>query len=268
MIRMISSHLAGAGSYCDAGSSCSETKAFRCGPARNEEEAMADRLAGIEACVFDAYGTLFDYASAASRCRDALGDRIDRLTALWRDKQVQYTWWRATHGKHADFWQVTGDALDYAMETLGISDAILRKRLMELYLALDPFPEVPDLLARLKRTGMRMAILSNGTPWMIDALVEHAGLTGIFEALLSVEEVGVFKPHPRVYQLAVDRLGAPARSIAFLSSNGWDAHGASSFGMRVVWCNRYGQKRERLPGTPDCSVTSLAELPLLLGLGI
>jgi len=226
---------------------------------------MAQRLACIEACVFDAYGTLFDYASAAARCRDVLGDRIVPLTALWRDKQVQYSWWRTVNGDHADFWQVTGDALDFAMESLGIADASLRKRLMELYLALEPFPEVPEMLVRLRRAGMRTAILSNGNPWMLKALVDKAGLGESFDALLSVEEVGVFKPHPRVYQLATDRLGVPARAISFQSSNGWDAHGAASFGMRVVWCNRYGQTRERLPGNPEITVTSLADLPALLG---
>ena len=227
---------------------------------------MAEPLDGIRACVFDAYGTLFDYASAAARCADRLGTRAASLTGLWRDKQVQYSWWRAAHGRHADFWQVTGEALDFAMATLGLSDEALKKRLMELYLALDPFPEVPDMLARLKRAGMPLAILSNGAPWMLESLVTQAGLADRFDALLSVEEVGAFKPHPRVYQLAVDRLGVPARAISFQSSNGWDAQAASSFGMRVVWCNRYGQERERLPGAPDRTVTSLAELPALLGL--
>jgi 2-haloacid dehalogenase len=227
---------------------------------------MAQSFTGIEACVFDAYGTLFDHASAAARCRDVLGDRIGPLTALWRDKQIQYSWWRTANGSHADFWQVTGDALDFAMATLGLDDPSLRKRLMELYLALDPFPEIPEMLSRLKRAGIRTAILSNGTPWMLRALVDRAGLADAFDALLSVETVGQFKPHPSVYQLATDRLGVPARAICFQSSNSWDAHGAASFGMRVVWCNRYGQARENLPGRPDVTVTSLATLPSLLGL--
>jgi 2-haloacid dehalogenase len=227
---------------------------------------MAERLDGIQACVFDAYGTLFDYASAAARCRDVLGDRIDALTALWRDKQVQYTWLRAAQGRHADFWQVTGEALDYAMAALGLSDAALRKRLMELYLALEPFAEVPAMLARLKAAGMPVAILSNGAPWMLSALVDQAGLTDRFDALLSVEQAGVFKPHPKTYQLALDRFDLPARSIAFMSANGWDAHGAAAFGLRVVWCNRYGQQRERLPGQPEAVVTSLAPLPEMLGI--
>jgi 2-haloacid dehalogenase len=222
-------------------------------------------LRGIEACVFDAYGTLFDFTAAASRCRDELGDHADRLSALWRDKQLQYTWLRAAQGRHADFWQVTGDALDYSMGTLGIDRPGLRQRLLALYLTLDAFPEVPEVLRRLKTAGMRTAILSNGTPAMLAAAVNGAGLEGLFDAVLSVESVGVFKPHPKVYQLAVDQLGVPASAIAFQSSNAWDACAASAFGMRVVWCNRYGQRSESLPGAPDCEITSLAQLPMLVG---
>jgi 2-haloacid dehalogenase len=222
-------------------------------------------LVGVKACVFDAYGTLFDFASAARGCADVLGDGIDRLTALWRDKQLQYTWLRALQGRHADFWQVTGDALDFALATLAIDKPGLRERLMNLYLTLDAFPEVPDVLKRLKAAGLRTAILSNGSPVMLDAVVKAAGLDALLDAVLSVETVGVYKPHPKVYQLAVDWLAVPAEAIAFQSSNAWDAYAASAFGMRVVWCNRYGQQRERLPGAPDRSVRSLAELPSLVG---
>jgi 2-haloacid dehalogenase len=214
--------------------------------------------------VFDAYGTLFDYASAAAHCRDELGDRFDRLTALWRDKQLQYTWLRAVQNKHADFWQVTGDALDFAMETLGIGDRALRERLMNLYLTLDAFPEAPDALKRLKATGRKTAILSNGAPSMLKAAVDNAKIGDWLDAVLSVEEVGVYKPDPKVYQLAVDRLAIEAKAILFLSSNGWDAYAASAFGLRVVWCNRYGQQPERLPGKPEYEVRSLAEVPELL----
>lgn len=222
-------------------------------------------LVGIKACVFDAYGTLFDFAAAARRCRDELGDSAERLTALWRDKQMQYTWLRAAQNRHADFWQVTGDALDFALETLEIEKPGLRSRLMELYLTLDTFPEVPDALGQLKRVGLQTAILSNGSPKMLDAAIKGARLEGLLDAVLSVEAVGVYKPHPRVYQLAVDRLGLPARAIAFQSSNAWDAYAASAFGMQVVWCNRYGQRPERLPGVPDREINSLAQLPALVG---
>ncbi|MEO9161909.1 MAG: haloacid dehalogenase type II [Casimicrobiaceae bacterium] len=222
-------------------------------------------LRGVKACVFDAYGTLFDFAAAAGACRDVLGDNADKLTALWRDKQLQYTWLRAAQGRHADFWQVTGDALDFALETLGIEKAGLRERLMQLYLTLDAFPEVPDVLRRLKTAGLQTAILSNGSPTMLEAVVKGAKLEGLLDAVLSVEAVGVYKPHPKVYQLAVDQLGVPASAIAFQSSNAWDAYAASAFGMHVVWCNRYGQRGERLPGSPDRIVSSLKELPALVG---
>ncbi len=222
-------------------------------------------LLGVNACVFDAYGTLFDFAAAAKGCRDVLGDGIDKLTALWREKQLQYTWLRALQGRHADFWQVTGDALDFALETLGVEKPGLRDRLMNLYLTLDAFPEVPDVLRRLKEAGLRTAVLSNGSPKMLEAVVKAAGLEPLLDAVLSVEEVGVYKPHRKVYQLAVDRLGIPAAAIAFQSSNAWDAYAASAFGMQVVWCNRYGQRPERLPGSPDRTVKSLAELPAMVG---
>ena len=222
-------------------------------------------LIGVKACVFDAYGTLFDFASAARGCRDVLGGQTEKLTALWRDKQLQYTWLRAVQDRHADFWQVTGDALDFSLQSLGLDQPGLRDRLMALYLTLEPFPEVPDVLKRLKAAGMRTAILSNGSPKMLEAVVAAAKLDSVLDAVLSVEDAGVYKPHPKVYRLAVDRLGARADAIAFQSSNAWDAWAAKAFGMQVVWCNRYGQRPERLPGTPDREITTLAELPALVG---
>jgi len=136
---------------------------------------------------------------------------------------------------------------------------------MALYLTLDPFPEVADVLKRLKTAGIWTAILSNGSPKMLDAAVKSANLETLLDAVLSVEDVGVYKPHPKVYQLAVDRLSVPASAISFQSSNAWDAYAASAFGMKVVWCNRYGQRRERLPGNPDHEVKSLSELPAIVG---
>lgn len=222
-------------------------------------------LGGIRACVFDAYGTLFDYASAAASCADVLGDRTTAVVALWRDKQLQYMWLRTLQSRHADFQQVTAEALDYTLDSLGIAADGLHARLMRAYDNLKPFPEVEGVLRRLKAAGMKTAILSNGTPAMLTSIVAAAGLAELFDAVLSVEEVGVFKTHPRVYQLAVDRLGLPAGAMAFQSSNAWDAYAASAFGMKVVWCNRYGQKRERLPGQPDAEVKSLSDLPALVG---
>lgn len=224
------------------------------------------RLEGVRACVFDAYGTLFDFNSAAARCRDALGESAAALSTLWRDKQIQYTWLRALMGHHLEFSQVTANALDYALEVLGIAGTAPRERLLDSYSTLDCFAEVPDTLRRLKAGGLTTAILSNGSPKMLAAAIESAKLGGLLDAVMSVEEVGVYKPHPKVYQLAVDRLGVPARAISFQSSNGWDAHGAATFGFHVVWCNRYGQRAERLPGRLDFVVRSLAELPALLGL--
>ena len=228
---------------------------------------MTETAITVRACVFDAYGTLFDFASAAGRCADVLGDKTAAVTALWRDKQLQYTWLRGLQGRHADFWQVTGDALDFTLETLGIPDPAVRERLMNLYRTLDCFPEVPDVLARLKTAGFATAILSNGAPAMLADAVAGAKLQDLLDHVVSVEEVGVFKPHPSVYQRVVDRLGVPASAIAFQSSNAWDAYAASAFGMRVVWCNRYGQRRERLPGTPDREIRTLADLPQLLQYG-
>lgn len=227
---------------------------------------MAESLPqSIRSCVFDAYGTLFDVASAAAACADRLGAQADRLSALWRDKQLQYAWLRAVQGRHADFWQVTGDALDFALETLGLDEPDLRERLMGHYLTLGAFPEVPEVLRRLKAAGLATAILSNGTPAMLAAAIRNAGIGDLLDQVLSVEEVGVYKPHASVYQLAADRLRAAPHDILFLSSNGWDAHAAAAFGMHVVWCNRYGQHRERLPGAPDREIRTLAELPPLLG---
>lgn len=224
------------------------------------------RLEGIRACVFDAYGTLFDHTSAAHRYREVLGEKREPLTRLWREKQLQYTWLRSLQNRYVDFWQVTGDALDFAMEALGLTSAELRGNLMNTFLALDAFTEVAETLRRLRAMGLKTAILSNGTPEMLERAVVNAHLEDLFDVVLSVEEAGVYKPHPNVYQLAVEHLSLDCREILFLSSNAWDAYAASAFGMRVVWCNRYGQNPERLPGRPDHEIRNLAELPELISL--
>lgn len=221
-------------------------------------------LLDVDACVFDAYGTLFDFNSAASAARGELGEDWQRVSDLWRQKQLQYTWLRGLAGHHADFWQVTGDALEFTLATLRIERPGLHARLMDLYLRLATFPEVPETLRRLKATGRKLAILSNGTPAMLDTVVHSAGLEKLFDAVLSVEEVGVYKPHPSVYGLACDRLEIAPSRICFLSSNAWDAFSAKAFGMRVVWCNRYGQAPERIPASPDGEITELGALPDLL----
>lgn len=219
----------------------------------------------IGAAVFDAYGTLFDVHSAAARAADDLGEHKDRLSALWRQKQLEYTWLRSLMGKHADFWQVTGDALDYAMASVGLSDPALRERLMVLYLELDAYPDVRPALERLRAGGIKTAILSNGEPKMLQAAVDHAGLAPLLDAVLSIEAAGVYKPDPRVYQLAVDKLKTPKERIAFVSTNAWDAAGATHFGFRVAWMNRFGMQEERLGVRPAAIMRGLEELPPLLG---
>ncbi len=188
---------------------------------------------------------------------------------------MQYTWLRGLAGHHADFWQVTADALDFALSTLKLDDPALPARLMNLYLVLSAYPEVPGALKRLKAAGMMLAILSNGTPAMLAAAAANAGIADLLDAVLSVEEVKVYKPHPAVYGLASERLNVSAGRICFLSSNGWDAYSAKAFGLhdgwdaysakafglRVLWCNRSGQAPERIPETPDGQIATLAELP-------
>src|SRR5512133_1427141 len=200
---------------------------------------------GVRAVVFDAYGTLFDVASASEREKAALGDRWQPLADLWRAKQLQYTWLRSLMGRHADFWQVTGDALDFALERMGLQDAALRARLMSLYERLGAYPEARPALEALKRAGHRLAILSNGAPRMLAAAAEAAGLAPLLDAVLAVESVGIYKPSPAVYRLALDELRVWPAEVLFVSANGWDACGAKASGLRVAWCNRVGQPPER-----------------------
>jgi 2-haloacid dehalogenase len=221
-------------------------------------------MEGIRACVFDAYGTLFDVHSAVGRLRPQLGQHADALSQLWRSKQLEYSWLRALMGRHADFWQVTGEALDYALARTG-ADASLRAPLMQAYLTLDAYPEVGDVLRRLRAAGLKLAILSNGEPAMLAAAVENAGIGALLDAVLSVEEAGVYKPDPRAYRLALDRLAVGAGQIAFLSSNAWDVSGAACFGLRPVWINRFGAPAERLPGGAEHELRDLAGIPGLLG---
>jgi 2-haloacid dehalogenase len=225
---------------------------------------MAEALTGIRACVFDAYGTLFDVNSAAAKLAGEIGERWLKLAETWRAKQLQYTWLRSLMGAHADFEQVTGDALDFALAQVGIADADLRRRLMALYFTLDTYPEVPGMLRRLKAKGLKCAILSNGSPAMLDAAVKSAGIAADLEAVLSIEAAGIYKPHASVYRLATAHFNVAPAQVLFLSSNGWDAHGAAHFGFRVFWVNRFGQPPERLPGAPERTLSDLAGLPELV----
>ncbi|MBT3307166.1 MAG: haloacid dehalogenase type II [Alphaproteobacteria bacterium] len=227
---------------------------------------MAAKIEDIGACVFDAYGTLFDVAAAAAHCKDELGDKAEPLSALWRTRQLEYTWLRSLMQEYVEFWQVTGDGLDYALATLGIDDAALRERLMDIYMRLDAYPEVKDVLTTLKGGGLKTAILSNGSPKMLNSAVENASIDGVLDDSFSVDSIGVYKPHPSVYQMAVDGLNVEAGRICFMSSNAWDAAAAANFGFRVVWVNRFGQPQERIPGQPEHEITTLEDLPALLGL--
>ena len=227
---------------------------------------MAAKIEDIGACVFDAYGTLFDVAAAAAQCRDALGDKADELSTIWRTRQLEYTWLRSLMQEYVEFWQVTGDGLDYAMAALGIEDDALRQRLMDIYMRLDAYPEVKDVLSALKAGGIKTAVLSNGSPEMLSSAVDNATIADLLDDVFSVDSIGVYKPHPSVYQMAVDGLGVEAGRICFMSSNAWDAAAGANFGYRVVWVNRFGQPQERLPGDPEHEVKTLEALPPLLGL--
>ena len=221
-------------------------------------------IPNINACVFDAYGTLFDVHSAVGKYIERLGDVSEQVSNIWRTKQLEYTWLRSLMKKHADFWQVTQDALDYALAVFNIKDKHLRSDLINAYLELDCYPEVPDTLQKLKDSGQQIAILSNGSPAMLEAVVKSSGLEDLVEIILSVEMVGIFKPDPAVYQLAVNQLGVTAAEIVFMSSNAWDAVGATAFGLRVAWINRFAQHPERLPFQPDIEIKTLDQLPGLL----
>lgn len=229
------------------------------------DKKSTNELEGVRACVFDAYGTLFDFAAAGERCRKELGEQTDALSEIWRTKQLQYTWLRSLMGHHRDFWQVTADALDFALDALDIDDDKLRERLLTLYMELDPYPEVKRALATLRKAEVRTAILSNGSPGMLAAAVGSAGIESLLDEVISVEDVGIFKPHPNVYKLVQQRLGVEPGDIAYQSSNSWDACAASAFGFRAVWVNRSGQPRERIPKQPLLELKTLSDLPALVG---
>lgn len=220
-------------------------------------------LTGITACVFDAYGTLFDVHSAVRRYSNQIKES-EAVSALWRAKQLEYTWLRSLMGRYVDFWQVTADALDFALETYGISDTVIRQDLLQAYMTLSCYSEVPDVLDRLKRKGIRCAILSNGSPQMLSSAVKNSGLSEFFDAVISVDMIGQYKPDPRVYRLAVDELKVEKSKIAFQSSNAWDAAGANAYGFNVVWVNRFKQKPERLNTAVDIELIDLEKLPELL----
>ena len=220
----------------------------------------------ITTCVFDAYGTLFDVAAAAREAaaepgRETFAEKWPAIARTWRMKQLQYTWLRATAGVHQDFWTVTQNGLDFALEEQGVDDAELRERLLQLYWELSAYPEVPEMLRALKAQGMNTAILSNGTPDMLEGAVSAAGIGDVLDACLSVQSLGVFKPARPVYGLVGEYFGCASREVLFVSSNCWDACAASGYGFRAVWANRAGEPMDRLPWKPAHVVRDLTSIP-------
>lgn len=228
-------------------------------------EALFKKLEGVQACVFDAYGTLFDVASPVMKLSSSIGDKAQDVAKLWRTKQLEYTWVRSLIGVHADFWHVTREALDFTLESFAITEAGLADELMTGMLKLDVYADVATALQALRAKGKRLAILSNGSPSMLDSALRHAGLDKVFEHVLSVEEVGIYKPSRRVYRLAMQKLHiADAPSVCFVSANGWDAHAAAQFGFQAVRVMRSAGATERLPGKLAASVESLGQLAELV----
>ncbi len=224
----------------------------------------------ITTCVFDAYGTLFDVGAAAREAasepgREALAERASELAEHWRLKQLQYSWLRAITGEYTEFWNVTKDGLDWALEKAGLDgDPELRERLLALYWELSAYKEVHFMLARLKAAGMKTAILSNGSPDMLEGAVDSSGVGANLDAVLSVQNVGIFKPARSVYDMVGDHFGCTPDQVLFVSSNGWDAAGAAGYGFKTVWVNRAGDPVDRLPAQPHTILSDLTTIPNLI----
>jgi 2-haloacid dehalogenase len=221
-------------------------------------------MAAPRAFVFDAYGTIFDFHSVVQAAR-AITPDPQALSNLWRQKQLEYTWLRSLMGRYEDFWVVTGQSLRFALRRLGVEASMTEiETLMSAYLTLTPFPDVAPALRALR--GTPLAILSNGSPLMLERAVRSSGLEGAFAHVLSVDAVGVYKPSPRVYELAPRALAVAPEEIVFVSSNGWDVAGAAAFGFRACWCNRTNAPAEELEVTPDYEVDRLDAIPERLGI--
>lgn len=214
----------------------------------------------IKACVFDAYGTLFDVNAACRELSKEVGDNWEKLASLWRLRQVEYTWLRNSMDEYIDFWQITSDALDYAMETLGIENNELREELLNLYLKLEAYPEVNDLLKKLKQRGLKTGILSNGSMKMLNSAVDNANIREYLDEILSVEDCKIYKPSSKVYDLVKIKMQISKENVLFFSSNAWDMHAASNYGFKTIWVNRFNAKLERLPGKPIDIVNSLEKI--------
>ncbi len=219
------------------------------------------RLQGIRACVFDAYGTLFDVHAPMRKLAPEIGEHAEAMSKLWRQKQLEYTWLRSLMGVHADFWHVTGEALDYALAFYGVNEPGLKDEIMALYLNLEAYPDVAAALEAVKARSKLTAILSNGSPSMLDAAVRHAGVDKLFNMVLSVEDVGIYKPSRRVYRHAMQKLQIhDAPSICFVSANTWDAQAAAQFGFQAVRVDRFGLKDDKIPGKVSAVIKDLSEL--------
>ena len=216
-------------------------------------------MKNIKAIIFDAYGTLFDVNSAAEKCKDKIGDKWEGFANYWRTTQLEYTWLRSLMKRHKDFWQVTEDSLDKSMKTYEI-DFSLRNELLNLYKILSPFKEVPEVLKSLKNKNLKLAVLSNGTPSLLNELVKSNNLENIFDDIFSIEEVGIFKPDSKVYELPVNKYNIKKDEILFLSANTWDVSGGGNYGYNSVWVNRNKNIFDNLDYQPLDEIHDLSEL--------
>ena len=213
----------------------------------------------IKAIIFDAYGTLFDVNSAAEKCKERLGDKWEGFANYWRTTQLEYTWLRSLMKRHKDFWQITKDSLHKSMNFYNIDNA-MRSELLNLYKVLSPFTEVRDTLKKLKQSNYKLAILSNGTPDLLNELVVSNGLKGIVDDIFSVEEVGIFKPDSNVYDLPINKYNIEKNEVLFLSANTWDVSGAGNYGYNTVWVNRNNNIFDKLDFEPNKQISNLSEL--------
>ena len=213
----------------------------------------------IKAIIFDAYGTLFDVNSAAEKCKEKLGDKWEGFANYWRTTQLEYTWLRSLMRRHKDFWQITEDSLDKSMNFYNIDNS-MRSELLNLYKVLSPFTEVRDALNKLKQSNYKLAILSNGTPGLLNELVVSNQLKDIFDDIFSVEEAGIFKPDSKVYDLPINKYNIEKNEVLFLSANTWDVSGAGNYGYNTVWVNRNNNIFDKLDFEPNQQISNLSEL--------
>ena len=216
-------------------------------------------MENIKVIIFDAYGTLFDVNSAAEKCKDKIGDKWESFANYWRTTQLEYTWLRSLMKRHKDFWQVTEESLDKSMKTYEI-DSSMRKELLDLYKILSTFKEVPEVLKSLKEKNYKLAILSNGTPNLLNELVKSNNLENIFDDIFSIEEVGIYKPDSKVYDLPINQYQIQKNEVVFLSANTWDVSGGGNYGYNSIWVNRKNNTFDNLDYVPKHQITDLSKL--------